>query len=432
MTASTSGSGNTYQPSANPLSLGNLSQDMIEPSNAPSSRPISMPSSSSTTHQPSPQHFHFGPYAPPPAQQTRNQRFPAQDRLEAQAARIKALESGFDVVTERYEKASGLADKYEGLLKTVKKEYLDKIQAVDEHNVLMLRDVRDGYETRIKALQDEKRDLEKLKETSVQDVLEWERKHSSLMDTNKEQAATISSLTKTKAILRNELTSSLTTIEEMKKKIGRLTDSDRKLEDLVEMIKKDNEELRAKSSEFEKQIEDYLMIVTALQETRANLERELRGSLQILELLETDDSLGLVDLVEGEGEDESKKNPIDRSENEDDDAAVAAAVHDGQEEALPPAKKGLEEASPLSAPAGSSSETMMEEEGSSERKVNQLRQNLRFLALLLLYYATVFVIMWKIPFEEWIVKSGIGIERAFFSLRIWIFDLGNRLFRGIS
>ncbi len=432
MPTPTSGSGNTYQPSAKPLSLGTLSQNRIEPSNAPSSRPIPMPSSSSTTNQPSPQHFRFGPYAPPPAHQTRNQRVPAQDRSEAQAARIKALESGFDVVTERYKKASGLADKYEGLLKTVKKEYLDKIDALDKNNALVLRRFADGYETQIKALQDEKRTLEELKETSVKDVLEWERKHSSLMDTNKEQAATISSLTKTKGLLRDELTSSLTTIEEMKKKIERLTDSDRKREIFVETIKKDNGELRAKSSEFEKQIEDYLMIVSALQETRANLERELRGSLQILESLETDDSLNLGDLVECEGKDESKKTPIDRSEKEDDDMA-AAGVHDGQE-ALPPAKKELEEESPLSAPAGSSSEMMMQEEGSSEREVNQLRQNLWFLALLLLYYATVFVVMWKIPFEEWIsvVKSGTDIERAFFLFRIWIFDLGNRLFRGIS
>lgn len=425
MPTSTSGSGTTYQPSTKPLSFGTLSQDRIELSHASSSRPIPIPYSSSTTHQLSPQHLPFEPYAPPPAHQTRNQRVPAQDRFEAQAARIKALESGFHLVTERYEKASGLADKYEGLLKTVKKECLDKIQASDDCNVLMLRKVADGYETQIKALQDEKRTLEKLKEMSARDVLELGRKHSSLMHTNKEQAATISSLTKTKAVLRNELTSSLTTIEEMKKKIGRLTDSDRKWKDLVETIKKDNEKLRVRSSEFGKQIEDYLMIVSALSETRANLERELRGSLQILELLETDDSLDLVDSGEVEGEDESKKNLIDRSEKENDD--VAAAVDHGQEEALPPAKE-LEEASPLSAPAGSSSETMMEEEESSEKKVNQLRQDLWFLALLLLYYATVLVVMWKITFEEWIVKSGIGIERAFFLLRIWIFELGNRLF----
>lgn len=424
---STSGSSTTYQPSAKPLSFGTLSQDRIEPSHSPSSRPVPTPSSSITAHQPSPKQFRFGPYAPPPAHQARNQRVPAQDRFEAQAARIKALESGFDVVTERYEKASGLADKYEGLLKTVKKDCLDKIQASDNNNMLVLRKVADSYETQIKALQDEKRTLEKLKEMSVRDVLEWGRKHSSLMDTNKEHAATISSLTKTKAVLRNELTSSLTTIEEMKKEIGRLTDSDRKWEDLVETIKKDNEELRVKSFGLEKKIEEYLMIVSALHETRANLERELRGSLQILELLETDDSLDLVDLAEGEGEDESKKDPIDRSGKEGDD--VATAVHDGQEGALPPAKE-LEEASPLSAPAGSSSETMTEEEESSEKKVNQLRQDLWFLALLFLYYATVFVVMWKIPFEEWIVKSGIDLERAFLLLRIWIFDLGNRLFGG--
>lgn len=435
MPTSASGSGTTYQPSAKPISSGTISQDRIEPSNAPSPRPISTPSSSSSAHQSSPQHFRFGPYAPAPAHQTRNQRAPAQDRLEAQAARIKALESGFNVVTERYEKASALADKYEGLLETVEKEYLDKITASDNNNMLVLRKVA-GYETQIKALQEEKRTLEKLQEMSVRDVSEWGRKHSSLMDTNKEQAAKISSLTKTQAVLRNELTSSLTTIEEMKEKIGRLTDSDRKWEDLVGTMEKDKVELRTKSSENERQIEEYSMIVSALHETRTNLERELRGSLQILELLETDDSLGLVGLVKDEGEDEPKKFSIGRSEKEGDDgvaaaAAAAAAVHDGQEEALPPAKE-LEEASLLSAPAGSSSEMMMEEEESSEKRVNQFCQDLWFLALLLLYYATVFVVVWKFSFEEWVVKSGIDIERAFFLLRIWIFDLGNRLFGGYN
>lgn len=426
---SSSGSGTTYQPSAKPISFGTISQDRIEPSNAPSSRPISTPSSSSTAHQTSPKHFRFGPYATAPAHQTRNQRAPAQDRVEAQAARIKALESGFEVVTERYEKASALADKYEGLLKTVEKEYLEKITALDKNNVLVLKKVADGYETQIKALQDEKRTLEKLKEMSMRDVSEWGRKHSSLMDANKEQATKLSSLTKTNAVLRNELTSSLTTIEEMKKKIERLTDLDRKWEDLVGTIEKDKVELRTKSSENERQIEEYSMIVSALHETRANLERELRGSLQILELLETDDSLDLVDLVKGEGKDASKKNPFDRSEKEDDDMAAAAAVQDGQEEALPPAKE-LEGASPLFALVGPPSEMMMEEEESGEKKVYQLRQDMWFLALLLLYYATVFVVVWKFPFEEWIVKSGIGIERAFFLLRIWIFDMGNRLFGG--
>lgn len=332
-------------------------------------------------------------------------------------------------MTERYEKASALADKYEGLLKTVEKEYLDKITASDNYNALVLRKVADGYETQIKALQDEKRTLVKLKEMSMEKVSEWGRKHSSLMDTNKEQVAKIASLAKTNAVLRNELISSLTMIEEMKKKIERLTDSDRNWEDIVGRIEKDKVELRTKSSENERQIEEYSMIVSALHETRANLERELRGSLQILEMLETDDSLDLVDLVKGKGEDAAKKNPFDRSEKEGDDMAAAAAVHGGQEEVLPPAKE-LEKASSLSAPAGSSSEMMMEEKESSEKKVYQLRQDFWFLALLLIYYATVFVVVWRFPFKEWIVKSGIGIERAFFLLQIWIFDFGNRLFGG--
>lgn len=393
---STSGSHTSYQPSANPISFGTISQDRIEPSNIPSSRPISSPSSISTTHQRSPQNFRYGPYAPAPAHQTRNQRASAQDKLAAQAARIKALESGFDVVTERYEKASALADKYEGLLKTVEKEYLDKITASDNYNALVLRKVADGYETQIKALQDEKRTLVKLKEMSMEKVSEWGRKHSSLMDTNKEQVAKIASLAKTNAVLRNDLISSLKTKEEMKKGIERLTDSDRNWEEIVGRIEKDKLELRTKSSETERQIEEYSMIVSTLHETRANLERELRGTLQILEMLETDDSLDLVDLVKGKGEDAAQKNPFDRSEKED-DMAAAAAVHGGQEEVLPPAKE-LEEASPLSAPAGSSSEMMMEEKESSEKKVDQLRQDFWFLALLLVYYATVFIVVWRFPF----------------------------------
>lgn len=385
---------------------------MIEPTKTPSSGPTSTPSSNSTPHQRSPKHFRFGPYAPAPAHQTRNQRVPAQDRIEAQAARIKALESGFDVLTERCEKSSALADKYERLLKRVEKEYVDSIMTLDNNNAIALAKITDDYESQTKALQHEKTKLEeKLNEMSVKDVSELERKNSSLMDTNQEQATTILSLTKKNAVLRIELTSCLTTIEEMKKKIERLTDSDRNWEDLVRQIEKEKGELRTKNSEFERQIGEYFMIVSALHETRANLEQELRGSLEILELLETDnDNMDLVDLVKVEGENESKKNPSDdRSEKrkDDDDVAVAAAaaatvVHDGQKEALPPVKKELEEeASPLSAPAeSSSSEMMMMMMMSSEKKVHQLRQDLWFLALLLLYYATVFVVVfvWKIPF----------------------------------
>lgn len=381
---------------------------MIEPSNTPSSRPTSTPSSHSTAHQPSPRSFRFGPYAPAPAHQTRNQRIPAQDKIEAQAARIKALESGFDVLTERCEKASALADKYERLLKRVEKEYVDSITTLDNNNAIALAKVTDDYESQTKTLQHEKTKLEEeLNEMSVKDVSGLERKNSSLMDTNKEQATTISSPTKKNVVCRNELTSCLTTIEEMKKKIERLTDSDRNWEDLVRQIEEEKLELRTKNSEFERQIGEYFMIVSALHKTRANLEQELRGSLEILELLETDnDNLDLVDLVKGEGENESKKNPSDDlSEKKDDDddvatAATATVVHDGQEEALPPAKKKLEEeVSPLSAPTGSSSEMMMMMM-SSVKKAHQLRQDLWLLVLLLLYYATVFVVvfMWKIPF----------------------------------
>lgn len=116
----------------------------------------------------------------------------------------------------------------------------------------------------------------------------------------------------------------------MKKKIEILTGSGQKLEDLVVTIEKDNEELRAKNSEFEKQNGDYLVIVSTLNESRANLERELRGGLQILEMLETSDSLEdlLLDWEGGkdEDEDESKKKNLvtDRSEKDEnkDEAAV--------------------------------------------------------------------------------------------------------------
>lgn len=316
------------------------------------------------------------------------------------------------MLTERYEKASGLADKYEGILKTVEKEYVDKVKASEKNNALVLAEVADSYEVRIKTLQDEKRTLGKLKEM---DLLEWERRHSILVETNEEHVATLSSLTKTKADLGNELTSSLATIEGLKKKIERLTASDRKWEDLVDTIEKDNEELRAKNAEFEKQNGEYLVIVSALNETRVNLERELRGSLQILEMLETDDSL-----ESNKEDDEMPKNLIERSEKDDDEA-----VHAGGPEEAEPAKD-LEEVS-LSAPAGSSEKM----KGPSEKKANPPpRQNLRFLGLLLLFFATVFVVWWTIRFEEWMLKPVIDIERALFSLRIWIFELGNRLFEG--
>lgn len=59
----------------------------------------------------------------PPPLQTRDRRDPAEGKVEAQAARIKALESGFDVLKDRYEKASGLVEKYEAPLKKVRKEH---------------------------------------------------------------------------------------------------------------------------------------------------------------------------------------------------------------------------------------------------------------------------------------------------------------------
>lgn len=347
---STSGSGTAYQPSARPFSFGPLSQNMIEPSNAQSSTPISTPNSSSTAHQSSPQNFCYGPYAPPLAHQTRNQRFPAQDKVENQAARIQALESGFDVLTDRYEKASGLAYKYGGLLKIAEKEYLDKIKASENNNALVLRKVAESYETQIKTLQDEKRTLEKLKQISVRDVLELGRKHSSLMGTNKEQVEKISSLTKTKAVLRIELTSSLTTIEGMKKKIEILTKSNQKWENFLVKIDKDNKELRAKNSEFETQNGDYLV--------------------------------------------------TDRSEKDEDEDEVAVHVHDGggqEEEAVPPPAKELEVASsPLSVLIGFSSSEKMEE-SSEILNTYQLHKDLRLLALMLLYYVTVFVVVWTNP-----------------------------------
>ena len=58
----------------------------------------------------------------PPPLKTRDRRDPTKGKVKAQAARIKALESGFDGLTDRYGKASGLLEKYEALLKKVGKE----------------------------------------------------------------------------------------------------------------------------------------------------------------------------------------------------------------------------------------------------------------------------------------------------------------------
>lgn len=73
-----------------------------------------------------------------------DRRDPAEGQIEAQAARIKALESGFDVLTERYEKAPGLVEKYKVLLKIVEKEHANKLKTSDEIKKLVLEMVVDN------------------------------------------------------------------------------------------------------------------------------------------------------------------------------------------------------------------------------------------------------------------------------------------------
>lgn len=122
------------------FSFGRLSQAHIDSAKSRLSthqRPKSVlteartPKRSSTIHQSS-QQSRFPPL------QTLIRRDPAEGKFEAQVVRINALESGFDVLTERYEKASGLVEKYEALFKTVKKEYPDKLRISEDNDKLVL------------------------------------------------------------------------------------------------------------------------------------------------------------------------------------------------------------------------------------------------------------------------------------------------------
>lgn len=79
-----------------------------------------------------------------------------QDKIEAQAARIKALESRSDVLRSNvYEKASdpSAGVQYEGLLETFEREHADKVKTSggEKNNTLVLKQAADNCEARIKA-----------------------------------------------------------------------------------------------------------------------------------------------------------------------------------------------------------------------------------------------------------------------------------------
>lgn len=85
--------------------------------------------------------------------------------------RLKQPESlpwNLDMLTEPHEKASSLLEKYEALLKTVEREYADKLKTSEGTNNLVPNKVADCYEAQIKASEDKKKTPEKLKEMSVE------------------------------------------------------------------------------------------------------------------------------------------------------------------------------------------------------------------------------------------------------------------------
>ena len=96
----------------------------------------------------------------------------------------------------------------------------------------------------------------------------------------------------------------------MKEKNERLTAADQQWGELVDAIEKDNKELRVKNSIVQKQNEECLAVIRALNETRFNLEKDLMESLAILESPETENGL------EGKKKDESA-NLIEPSTKED-------------------------------------------------------------------------------------------------------------------
>ena len=379
-----------FPKSAPQFSFGRLSHNVISSSNAQSStteRPKTVlheartPSSNSTTHQSS-QQFRSGPNTAHPPLQTSDRRDSAEGKVESQAARIKALESGFDALTERYEKASVLVEKYEALLKTVEKEYADKLKSSEENNKLVLEKVADNYIARIKALEDEKKTLQQVK-----DSMEWPKKYLILQETNEEHLTKISSLNKIKDDLKQQLESSLATIESLKKKNESLTGADQEWRDLADTMEEDNDELLAKNSVLQKQKED---------KTRFSLEHELMGSFAILESLETENGLN------GEKKDDSAANLIESSEKED-----QVPVDDGSKEGEQ--VKQLEVI--LSA---------LVESSKRKEEFKCLRVFSFFIAVCIILFA-----FWVIP-ESW--DLGIDIENIIILFRVWISDLKDRFF----
>ena len=357
------------------------------------------PSSSSTTHQSSPQQFRFGPYSAHPPLQTRDRRDSAEGKVESQAARIKALEFGFEALTERYQKASGLVEKYEVLLKTVEKEYADKLKSSEGNNKLVLEKVADNYIARIKALEDEKKTLQELKEMPVKDSMEWPKKYLILQETNEEHLTKISSLNKIKDDLKQELESSLATIESLEKKNESLTAMDQERRELADTMEEDNEELLAKNSVLHKQNEEFLMAISVLEKTQFRLEQELMGSFAILESLETENGLN------GEKKDESAVNLIESSEKKDQVLVDDGSKEDEQVKRLEVILSAIVESS------------------ARKEEFKCLRVLLFIITICIILFA-----LWTISEARWSWDLGIDIENAIFLLRVWISDLEDRFF----
>ena len=111
----------------------------------------------------------------------------------------------------------------------------DKLKTSDNNNNLALEKVADNYIARIKALEDEKKTLQELKEISMKDSMEWEKKKNLILqETNEEYLAKISFLNKIKDDFEQELGSSLATIESWEKKNESLTSSGQRWDELVD------------------------------------------------------------------------------------------------------------------------------------------------------------------------------------------------------
>lgn len=287
-------------------------------------------------------------------------------------------------------------EKYEVLLKTVEKEYADKLKSSEGNNKLVLEKVADNYIARIKALEDEKKTLQEVKEMPVKDSMEWPKKYLILQETNEEHLTKISSLNKIKDDLKQELESSLATIESLKKKNESLTAADQEWRDLADTMEEDNEELLAKNSVLQKQKEECLMVISALDKTRFSLEHELIGSFAILESLETENGLN------GEKKDDSAANLIESSEKEDQVPVDDGSKEDEQVKQLEVILSALVE--------------------SSKRK--EEFECLRVFSFFIIVCIILFA-FWVIP-ESW--DLGIDIENVIILFRVWISDLKDRFF----